>query len=301
MFSRFYPFFKIWTQYKKRNPIKCLAFPTTDVSDLLIKIKTKYSFPPLSNIEITTKNHHTPFEPNVLANKLLTQGHGTFENPLLLKPMVFKKTIYLMEDGDFKKKIFSTINTNDNINKFHSVREFQKASDPNVTCFTFDELEEEERYYPKGQNFENWILNQSRAMEEEAIESLKKILMKKYNCHDIKELPRTILKGKRHIQEWDGVLYLKSIDTVFLIEAKQRILFAHLDALRERAKGFNNTIKQSKQEEYKLPFKHIQPVAYGTAFPKDLRKDALNRGISIGFPSGDRFEFVASTNDTITK
>jgi hypothetical protein len=143
-------------------------------------------------------------------------------------------------------------------------------------------------------NIYQFIDNESRIQEQESLAALVEHLVPDV-CSDLVTKPQ-IIRGKapssqrEQTQEWDGVVYSKANDTLYLLEAKHNLSLAELEEIENRSKVFKQILANPAIVEYKgLDGCKIQVVVSGLLFAKEVMELAIKKNFFVAYPSGARY------------
>jgi hypothetical protein len=150
----------------------------------------------------------------------------------------------------------------------------------------------------------SWITNEMIVMEQEAVLAAKKkveeLLEKKDLDIQLIDKPRVFFSNnKKPIQEWDGLFYSASTDSLYILECKHKLTDENLRDILDRVSGFMGMLKSAKLSEdglhdpfdkhFKPYYTHIRGIVCAGIFSPKLRKEAESSGLLTLVPSGNRY------------
>ncbi|KAI9018260.1 hypothetical protein DFJ74DRAFT_210745 [Hyaloraphidium curvatum] len=142
---------------------------------------------------------------------------------------------------------------------------------------------------------DRWTQLEDKAMEDETRKRMIGALVDELG--DTVELPREVkgLDGGVR-QEWEGIFFSPSRNTLFLLEAKHAVDAAKIDKIASRVLEYQNIIRHSRhggRSPYDPSLRLVVVVA-GTFFPQAAQDYARGRGMVPMVPTGSRYGLVDS-------
>jgi hypothetical protein len=176
------------------------------------------------------------------------------------------------------------------VDKYTGLVCLSKPEDGGIT--NFDDIIDGEKYVPLkyGPDFADWQKNEANAMEAETLLSMEYRIRREEGEEPVR-MPRTLTRGKKKLQEWDGVLLAERAGILYLLESKHSMTPEKICSLHGRINQFPSILRRSDQKgEFDGRFKKIVGVACGTDFSEEAAKEAMELELDTLLPNGSRYD-----------